>query len=481
MENIALDSYKLAMENSDFGLFDWNIKTGKVLYSEKWCEILGYNSNEIENNFSTWEKLVHPDDLKIITKKVEALLKDETPQYDVEFRMLCKNGRYKWINARSRVVERDFQNNPIRVIGTHNDIDDKKQMEQEWIEVNKILNMQKNLIEREQLFYEMAINSPGITYQFFAKNDGTKGFNYISPNIGDIFGFSTDQTANDWNLGEMIHPEDKERFFTSIDLAIKKFKEFNFEGRIVGEKGIKWVQIISRPMLKKDEILFNGIILDITERKKIEEELKSSRENETNISSELEKQNSIFKTLLKNMPIGIFMVEAPTGKPLIANEVAQQLLGRGILPDVTDENISEVYAAYKLSDRTIYPTEELPIIAGMYGKSLHIEDMLVIRPDGSESLFEVFGTPVMNKGNQIIASLVSFQDITKRKQDELELRDSEQRFKALHEASFGGIAIHDEGIILECNKGLSEMTGYTYDELIGINGYFLYQKKQEKW
>ncbi len=65
------------------------------------------------------------------------------------------------------------------------------------------------------------------------------------------------------------------------------------------------------------------------------------------------------------------------------------------------------------------------------------------------------------------------RDITENKIAEEELRDSEARFRALHNASFGGIAIHDKGIILECNQGLSEMTGYSQEELIGMNGLLL--------
>jgi len=64
-------------------------------------------------------------------------------------------------------------------------------------------------------------------------------------------------------------------------------------------------------------------------------------------------------------------------------------------------------------------------------------------------------------------------DITQRKQTEVQLRESESRFKALHNASFGGIIIHDKGLILECNMGLSEITGYSLDELIGMDGLLL--------
>lgn len=65
------------------------------------------------------------------------------------------------------------------------------------------------------------------------------------------------------------------------------------------------------------------------------------------------------------------------------------------------------------------------------------------------------------------------RDITARKKSEEELRESEARFRALHNASFGGIAIHDFGVILDCNQGLSEMTGFSEDELIGMDGLFL--------
>lgn len=147
--------------------------------------------------------------------------------------------------------------------------------------------------------------------------------------------------------------------------------------------------------------------------------------NKAKLNKLLDNQNYLFSALLSNLQIGVFMVEAPSGKPLIANETALNLLGRGILPNVTQENLSHVYAAYKNDISTPYPLEEMPIILGMYGKSSHIDDMLVIRPDGTVTYLEVFGSPVPNEDGHIFASLVSFSDITERKKTESLLQESQ--------------------------------------------------------
>lgn len=82
-------------------------------------------------------------------------------------------------------------------------------------------------------------------------------------------------------------------------------------------------------------------------------------------------------------------------------------------------------------------------------------------------------TKKLVKNNNVIEFRGLAQDITKQKKSEQELKDSEERFKALHNASFGGVGIHEKGVILECNQGLSDMTGYSMDELIGMNGLLL--------
>jgi rsbT co-antagonist protein RsbR len=150
----------------------------------------------------------------------------------------------------------------------------------------------------------------------------------------------------------------------------------------------------------------------------------------------LRRQNDVLSSLLKVLPIGVFMVEVPSGKPLVANQAALELLGRGILPDATQENISAVYKAFKQNTNSPYPVDEMPIIRGMGGEVTHVDDMVVERSNGTRVLLEVFGAPVLDEQGAIWASLASFIDITERKkteenlgihQIELEMQNEELR------------------------------------------------------
>gem|GEM_PF-1232093 len=152
--------------------------------------------------------------------------------------------------------------------------------------------------------------------------------------------------------------------------------------------------------------IIQSIHQDITEMKLAEKELDSRKR--------------LLDTLLANLPIGVFMVEVPSGKALIANAKAQELMGRGVLPDTNKENLSEVYEAYRYGTKERYPVEEMPIVRGMYGESVTVDDLLVVRPDGVSKLLEIAGAPVFDAEGHPIASLVCFQDITDRKEQEKE-------------------------------------------------------------
>ena len=145
----------------------------------------------------------------------------------------------------------------------------------------------------KRIFSDMTLNSPGVIYQFYARKDGSTGFYYISPKVYEMFGLSTDSISGDWGLGQRVHPDEKEGFISSVMQAVR---EFNYECRLVTKKGTQWCQFLSRPMKKGDEVIFNGIILDISERKKHEFLLKEK-------GDVIEKQNELLKRLNQDLII----------------------------------------------------------------------------------------------------------------------------------------------------------------------------------
>ncbi|HEY0491455.1 MAG TPA: CHASE domain-containing protein [Telluria sp.] len=114
--------WKYALEGAGDGVWDWNCKTGTVLFSKRWKEMLGYAENEIDDELAAWERLLHPDDRQRAMAEIDRYLGSTDSSYSVEFRMRCKDGSWCWILARAMAVTRDEHMRPVRTIGTHTDI-----------------------------------------------------------------------------------------------------------------------------------------------------------------------------------------------------------------------------------------------------------------------------------------------------------------------------------------------------------------------
>ena len=200
-----------------------------------------------------------------------------------------------------------------------------------------------------------------------------------------------------------------------------------------------------KELLERNQALEKQDVERTQELTRTNEYLSRVIEEQKHAQQQLDERNRLIDTLLANLPLGVFMVEAPTGKPLIANARALELLGRAILPDSNRENLADVYETYRYGTKESYPAEEMPIVRGMYGEVSTVDDLLVVRPDGTSKLMGISGTPVLDSNGHIWASLVCFQDITDRKEHENE-RLKVQKLESLGVLA-GGIA-HDFNNIL---------------------------------
>ncbi|MBC1302494.1 GAF domain-containing protein [Trichormus variabilis] len=122
---------QLALEASDLGLWDWNIATGKIYRDWQWQKMLGYAQEDIEDDERVIQQLLHPEDLAGVTSAIADHLQGVTPVYEMEFRMRCAAGGWKWVQSRGQIVERDEQGQPLRMTGTTKDITERKILEKE--------------------------------------------------------------------------------------------------------------------------------------------------------------------------------------------------------------------------------------------------------------------------------------------------------------------------------------------------------------
>ena len=126
----------LAMSVANDGIWDWHIDSNTVFFDRRYYTMAGYEPNEFPEDFSEWEKRVHPDDIQQTKLAIEQYLEGESEGYDVEFRFLRKNGDYMWIRAKGKIVSLDKEGNPARFVGTHSDISERVYAEMELYRAN---------------------------------------------------------------------------------------------------------------------------------------------------------------------------------------------------------------------------------------------------------------------------------------------------------------------------------------------------------
>ena len=138
------ERWKFAIEGAGDGLWDWNLQTGKAYYSPRYKEMYGYSEADFGTSSDEWSKRIHPDDAPGVFATLQPFMEGKPGHATVEFRMLCKDGGWKWTLGRGMVVQRDKDGKPLRMIGTNSDITNRKQAEVEKAKLqNQLLQSQK--------------------------------------------------------------------------------------------------------------------------------------------------------------------------------------------------------------------------------------------------------------------------------------------------------------------------------------------------
>ncbi len=120
--------FELALGAVEDGIWDWDVTTGEAYFSPRYYEMLGYRYGDFQADYRSWEALLHPDDLERAKSAVNAHFERGEP-FDLEFRLRHKDGSWRWVRGRGRVMARDASGRVTRMVGTHVDIHKRRETE----------------------------------------------------------------------------------------------------------------------------------------------------------------------------------------------------------------------------------------------------------------------------------------------------------------------------------------------------------------
>ena len=287
---------------------------------------------------------------------------------------------------------------------------------------------------------------PAVVFEYTFFPDGRRHFTYLSPRCEELLGIDSEVVMRDHiPIHSFIHPDDIHPFDLSVEESLLGLKELNWEGRCKGKHGFLWLQTQGMPVRMEDQrVVYSGIFIDITEKKKLEQQQLDSEQR--------------YRDLIEQLPLGIVILV--NGKLRIANAAAAKIVGA--------ENPDALIGMDVMS--FIHP-DSITLVMERMGRILNGEKVSKVeekylRLDGTSINVETSGHTYFYEGE--LAIQVIFTDITERKKAEASLRKTETLFYQLFQNTPLAVTLlNEEGNVVQINKGFVEMFGYDLIELEG--------------
>ncbi|GEM_PF-1748834 len=257
--SISEERFRLAMDASSEGIWDWNIESGEVYFSPGYMRMLGFEPDEMQARHSTWEHLLHPEDRETAVGFVDRAIHEKRSNYEHEFRLRVKNGGYRQIHSIGSVVSQSQDGKPLRAVGTQKDITDKKAAE-----------------ERLMVFQRFAETSG----QGFVIADLDATIKYRNKRLAELLEESSNSKRDGDKIADYYPPEISQR------VEHKIIPRTILQGQWAGELDVitatgKVIPTIESFFLIKDkngEPIYIGVVVtDISEQKSVQQGLEQAK------------------------------------------------------------------------------------------------------------------------------------------------------------------------------------------------------------
>ncbi|AUB40764.1 GAF domain-like [Nostoc flagelliforme CCNUN1] len=304
-------------------------------------------------------------------------------------------------------------------------------------------------LENITLLETIAANLPGIIFQILQRQDGSVSILYVSSGCKYLYELEPEAIQADFRvLYKLIHPQDIKAFTESIAYCSKNITPWHWEGRIITPSGkLKWIQATSqRELQESGDLLWNGLVIDITDRKQAQEQLLESEAR--------------YKAILDAIPDLMFRISRDSEYLDLKSEGANVTLSKEeIVGKHVDELLPSDVAAISLE----------AIAKTLDSGTLQTCEYQLPTPLGVKD----YEARLVVSGQDEVVAIV--RDITERKQAEVALQNLAQKFAKAFSCSPDSITIStlQEGRFIEVNDSFVKLSGYERDEAIGKTSFEL--------
>ncbi len=405
--------WKFAIEGNKDGLWDWNVETNQVYFSAQWKKMLGYQEEDIKNNINSWSNIVHPEDKDFVYKALYDHLDKKTEFYESEHRLKCKDGSYKWILDRGKIVEFTHEKKPLRMIGTHTDISERKKIEEQLFK------------SQERFKLAMQATDEGIWDWDIEQNKM-----YLSPRWKEMLGYQDHEMPNQFETWEnLIHKDDISQAWNTFSKHLKgETPRYETQFRMKHKNGY-WVDIQTKATAifnaEGKAIRIVGTHTDFSKQK--------------DAQMQLEKREQQLLQAQQTAHIGHWELNFQTNTLYWSDEVYRIF---GLKPQ-------EFKANYQAFLDTIHP-EDREFVNNSYTQSLENRtnyDIVhrLLLADGTIKYVNEKCKHIYDEELKPLISLGTVADITELVQKEIQISEQNQELKALNATKdrFFSIIAHD--------------------------------------